>query len=297
VTTQTFIGNSYQLDKKAKAIGWVTAASTLANAVGAPVAGYMTGISSWRSVLIWLMLPAAVASLVFVFVVFPRNLPESQHSIKEEPFMKGFKQVLTNKSAVACLVQTFLINASVFGGMVFEVTFYRQVFLASPGFAALIGPTAGTALITVGAVIGGHTVNRVGRKRLGVIAAILSVTLAVLTYFIPNLWLRVGFRWTTAFLGGISVAALVNLMLEQAPRFRGTAMSLCSAFAGVGTAIGIAVAGAALNLYINPTLGFQALGLAMGAFGFAAVFVILFFAKDPIKSSSTVIEPSGTSDS
>ena len=42
VTTQTFIGNSYSIDKKAKAIGWVAAVGTLANAVGAPIIGFMT---------------------------------------------------------------------------------------------------------------------------------------------------------------------------------------------------------------------------------------------------------------
>src|SRR4030067_593940 len=98
VTGQTVIGNSYPLDNKAKAIGWVAAAGTLANAVGAPIIGFMTGIGGWRSVLVWFMLPVAVVSLIFVFLVFPYNLPEPQLNIKKEPFMKGFKQVFTNKS-------------------------------------------------------------------------------------------------------------------------------------------------------------------------------------------------------
>jgi MFS family permease len=102
VTSQTFIGNSYPLEKKAKAIGWIAATGTLANAVGAPLVGFMTGIGSWRSSLIWFMLPTAVVSLIFVFLAFPYNPPEPQMNIKKEPFMKGFKQVLTNKSAVAC---------------------------------------------------------------------------------------------------------------------------------------------------------------------------------------------------
>jgi len=294
VTAQTFIGNSFALDKKAKAIGWVTAAGTLANAVGSPIVGYMTGISGWRSSLILFMLPTAVVSLIFVFVAFPYNPPGPQPGVKKEPFMKGFKLVLANKSAVACLVNAFLINASVFGAMVFEVTFYRQVFSATPSFAALIGPTAGTGFITLGAVIGGHTVNRVGRKRLAVTAASAAVTLSLFSYFIPNMLLRVAVRWATAFLGGVSGAAFVNLMVEQTPQFRRTAMSLSSAFVGVGTAVGIAVSGILLNVYgipgniantyLNPIMGFQAMGLAMAAFGFAAILVVLFFARDPIKN-------------
>ena len=45
VTTQTFIGNFYPMNKKAKAIGWVAAAGALANAISAPIVGFMAGTS------------------------------------------------------------------------------------------------------------------------------------------------------------------------------------------------------------------------------------------------------------
>ena len=284
VTAQTFIGNSYPLDKKAKAIGWVSAAGTLANAVGAPIIGFMTVIGGWRSALVWFMLPTAVVSLIFVFLVFRFNLPEPQPNAKKEPFMDGFKQILTSKSAIACLVSAFLVNGSVFGGNIFEVTLYRQIFLVSPGFATLIGPTAGIALIAAGAVIGGHTVNRVGRKRLTVIASFLAGVFTLVSYFVPDLWMRVALRWTASFIGGVSLAAFANLMIEQVPLFRGTVMSLSSAFSGVGAAVGISVAGVVINLYVDPSVGFQALGLTMGTFAIVSVLFMLFLAKDPTKT-------------
>jgi predicted MFS family arabinose efflux permease len=285
VTAQTFIGNSYPLDKKAKAIGWVAAAGTLATAVGSPIIGFITGVGGWRSVFIWFMLPVAVVSLIFVFLVFPHNLPEPLPKTKKEPFMKGLKQVLTNKSAVACLVSAFLGSAFVFGSMVFEVTFLRQIFSASPGFAALIGPLAGTAIITVGAIIGGHVVNRVGRKRLTVVAIFFSGLLLMLSYLTQNLNIHIALRWTAAIFIGITVASASNLLLEQVPRFRGTAMSLNSAFSGLGTAVGITISGAVLNLFVNPIIGFQALGLTIGTLAFAGAFVNLFFARDPLPHS------------
>ena len=202
--------------------------------------------------------------------------------------MKGFTKVLTNKSAVACLVSAFLTNAAVFGGNVFEVTLYRQLFSVSPGFATLIGPTAGIALITVGAVIGGHTVNRIGRRRLMVVTSFLAGMFTLFSYFAPDLWMRVALRWIASIFGGISMAAFANLMIEQAPLFRGTAMSLFSAFSGVGTAIGISIAGTIVNLYANPSIGFQALGLAMGSLAIVAVLVTLSFAKDPVNTQQTI---------
>ena len=286
VTAQTFIGNSYPINKKAKAIGWIAAAGTLANAVGAPITGFMTVIGDWRSVFLWFMLPTAIFSLIFVFLAFPRNLPQPQLIIKKEPFMKGFKQVLTNKSAVACLIGAFFGNAFVFGAAVFEVTFLRQVFFVPAGLAALIGTLVGTTLVTVGAIIGGHTVNRVGRKRLTVVAIFLAGFLTLLAYFMQYIIIFLALRWSASILIGLVAAAASNLALEQVPQFRGTMMSLASAFSGVGTAIGIAVAGTVLNFYTNAVTGFQALGLTIGALAFAGALVNLFFAKDPLKPRS-----------
>jgi predicted MFS family arabinose efflux permease len=287
VTSQTFIGNSYPLEKKAKAIGWIAATGTLANAVGAPLVGFMTGIGSWRSSLIWFMLPTAVVSLIFVFLAFPYNPPEPQMNIKKEPFMKGFKQVLTNKSAVACLTSAFLGSAFVFGGVVFEVTFLRQVFLVSPSLAALVGTLVGTAFITVGALVGGQVVNRVGRKRLAVAASFLAGLFMLLSFFMQDLGIFLALRWTASFLVGILLAAASNLTLEQVPMLRGTTMSLASAFSGIGTALGVTLAGAVLNLYIDATMGFQALGLTIGVLASADALVLLFVAKEPIRTPSS----------
>jgi len=295
VTAQTFIGNSYPLDKKAKALGWVSAAGTLANAVGAPIIGFMTGIGGWRSALMWFMLPMTAMSLILVFLAFPLNLPAQQLNTTKESFLRGFKQILTDKSAVACLVSVFLTSAAVFGGNVFEVTLYRQIFSASPSFATLIGPTMGIALITLGAVIGGHIVNSVGRKRLTVVASFLAGIFTLLSYFVPDLWMRVALRWTASIFGGVSMGAFANLMIEQAPLFRGTAMSLSSAFSGVGTAVGIGIAGTIVNLYANPSMGFQALGLAMGSLAIVAVLVILSFAKDLVKTQQLIQKPTSRS--
>ena len=283
VSAQTFIGNFYPLDKKAKAIGWIAAAGTIANALGSPIIGFMTGIGGWRSVFTWFMLPTAVVSLLFVFLVFPHNLVKPQANTKKESFKSGFKQILTNKSAVACLVTAFFITAYSFGALVFEVTYLRQIFSASPGFAALVGPMAGAAIITIGAIIGGHVVDRVGRKRLTVFAILLAGSLLALSYFIQDLILFIFLHCSASFFIGITITASSNLMLEQIPHFRGTAMSLNSAFSSVGTAFGVALTGVVLNSFINPTIGFQALGLTVGVLAFSGALVNLFFAREPLK--------------
>jgi predicted MFS family arabinose efflux permease len=286
VTTQTFIGNSYHLNTKAKAIGWVAAAGTLANAISAPIVGFMAGASGWRSVFIWFMLPTAVASLILVLLTFSGNPTQKPLETPRQPLLKGYRQVLSNRSAIACLAAGFLGNAFAFGSVAFEVTFLRQIFSIEPGYAALIGTLAGTALVTVGAIIGGQTVNRFGRKRLTVTSIFLAGLLTLISYSTPNLSAFLALRWVASVFLGITLAAASNLMLEQVPGFRGTAMSLASACSGVGTAVGIFTAGTVLNRYLNPTAGFQMLGLTVGAFAIAGALVNFFFAKDPIKHPS-----------
>lgn len=284
VTSQTFIGNYYPLDKRAKAIGLVAAAGMLANAVGSPVVGFMTGIGGWRSVFIWFMLPVSLFSLVFVFLTFPRY-PPKRITIKKEPFLRGFRVVFSSKSAVACLVAAFFGNAFGFGSAVFEVTFLRKVFFVSPGLASIVGPLVGLSLIAAGAVIGGIVVNRVGRKRLTVMAMFAAGSLVLFSFFIHDLIVFLALRWMAAPLIGVIAAAATNLTLEQFPQFRGTTMSLSSAFGGVGTAAGVIVAGIVLNSFVNPEVGFQALGLTVGAFAFAGGSIILFLAKDPLRTN------------
>jgi predicted MFS family arabinose efflux permease len=285
VTTQTLIGNYFSLNKKAKAIGWVAATGTLANAVGAPIVGFMAGASGWRSVFLWFMLPTAVASLILVLLTFSQNPTEKTLDTTKQPFLKGYKQVLSNKSALACLTTGFLGNAFAFGSVAFEVTFLRQIFSIEPGYAALIGTLAGTALVTAGAIIGGYTVNRLGRKRLTITSIFFAGLLTLISYSTPDLSAFLALRWVASAFLGITLAAASNLMLEQVPQSRGTAMSLASAFSGVGTTVGVFVAGTVLNIYSNPVTGFEALGLTVGAFAIAAALINFFFVKDPVKSS------------
>ena len=150
----------------------------------------------------------------------------------------------------------------------------------------MIGPLAGLMLITVGALVGGHLVNCVGRKRLTVVAILSAGVFTLLSYFMWNLSVflafftlagRVFYRYTAA--------ASSNLTLEQVPQSRGTVMSLSSAFGGVGTAVGIAVAGTVLNLFVDATIGFQTVGLTVGIFASIGSSVIFFFAKDPVRSN------------
>ena len=69
----SLIGEFYPLEKRGRAIGWIVAATTLAYVIGAPVIGVLASIGSWRTVMILLALPVALASLILALFVIPKK--------------------------------------------------------------------------------------------------------------------------------------------------------------------------------------------------------------------------------
>jgi len=64
-------GRFLSLEKRAKATGWLVAAGTIAFVIGAPIAGFIAGVSSWQNVLLWFFLPISITGLIFAYFNIP----------------------------------------------------------------------------------------------------------------------------------------------------------------------------------------------------------------------------------
>ena len=281
----TLIGEFFPLEKKAKALGLLLATGSIATLIGAPVTSIIADAEGWRSVLSWFMLPIAVASLVLVFFVLPSKTRELQLTHKKEPYLNGFRSVLTNVSAVACLAGGFLV-AAFLGGGTYGMAFLQETFSVSTSLRALIMLTA-SAFIAIGSTVGGQLVNRYGRKRMAVTNGLLACTFGAVSYFLPNLWLVLILRFASALFGGMALVGGSALNLEQVPKFRGTMMSLGRVAGGIGAVTGVIVAGGVLNLY-----NYQAMGLTIGLIGISGAIIMILLAKDPIKTQTIGPKPS-----
>jgi predicted MFS family arabinose efflux permease len=288
VMAPTIIGELYPNDKKAKRISWIMVTGQLSIFVGSPVTGFIAnsgGVTSWRNVLLWFEIPTTIICLALVILLVPNKPLQSNLGAKKKPFFDGFRQVLTNKSAVACLVSGFLaaVLSSVNG---FAPSFLAEVFRVTPFLRSLV-PVAATSLLIAGMLIGGVLVNRVGRKRFALAAAfpanIFTFIGYPITLVIPNVWVLLSFRFTAALIGGMALVAGPLLALDQVPKYRGTVMSLTSALGGIGLASGLFLGSIILNSIDNPAIGYPVTMSILGISGMISTFVILFFAKDPIK--------------
>jgi MFS transporter, DHA1 family, inner membrane transport protein len=292
VMAPTIIAELYPMAKKAVRISWIMATAVLASLIGNPITGFLanTGsVTSWKDSLLWFMVPATTVCMLIVVFLVPSKPMSAYPGAKKEPFLNGYKQVLTNRSAVACLFNSFFANMF-FATAFFAPSFLKDVFAVSPGIRGLL-PVVASSLIVVGMLTGGYLVNRVGRKRLLVASAIPAVVFSIVGYplsmLIPNMWVVVGLRFVSSFIGGFPLVAGSNLALEQVPKFRGTMMSLSSAMGGTGGALGIFIGGTILNSIATSSFSYSVTMLTLGGLGLIGTSLILLFAKDPVRQSST----------
>jgi MFS family permease len=93
--------------------------------------------------------------------------------------------------------------------------------------------------------------------------------------FMPNIYGALLMSFVATLIGGFAVTGATSLIVEQAPKSRGTMMSMNGVFGSIGITIGTACGGIAL------TQGFQVLGLTLGIFAVISALIILFIAKEP----------------
>ena len=268
----TLIGESIPLEKRARSIGIVTSSGILSTAIGFAIAGYGANIGGYRSYLSWYVLPISFVALLAAFFLIPKNIQQSSSNQKQS-FSESFKQVFLIKSTSACLLGNMFLTAA---GMwsFYAASFWRKYYSLPIEFVALI--TVVVVLVyALGGFMGGRLVNRVGRKRFVVFNWFARGVLIAAIVFMPDVYSALFVSFVATLIGGFAVTGGHSLMVEQAPKSRGTMMSISGVFASIGVSIGTAVGGLAL------TQGFQLLGLILGILAVVAALIIFFIAKEP----------------
>jgi DHA1 family inner membrane transport protein len=274
----TLVGEHFPLEKRANAIGWIVAGGALVYVIGAPIIALISGFEGWRFPLLWFVLPVLFTSLLMAFFGLPSASKNSQTSSDTKTLL-NFKDVLLNRSAVACLIGDILRSAAFVAIVLYATSFFRQRFLIPTDLASLI-LLGGALSYVLGSLTSGLLVNRFGRKTSTVLTALLSGIFTVAYVFTPNLWLSLVLMLTASWFFGMVASSANSLTLEQVPRLRGTMMSIDTAVINIGSALGTMSGGLAL-LYLD----YEGLGSVLGAIGIVAAIVFYLLAKDPTKSS------------
>ena len=252
---------------------WITAL------ISFPWAGLIANIMGWRFIFILHVLPISLVGLMLAFFFVPSKIRTPTKIVKETSYLKSFKQILTNKSATACLVAT-IIAASGRKVGIFGIAFYRQQFSMSLDFTVIVSLSI-IIINVVGSFVAGRLTNRFGAKPMVVGGRMLSGVFTIMFFLIPNLWGALLFDFLQVWFASIAAPSYKCLALAQVPKSRGTMMSLNHAMGSLSRTIAPAVGGTLMVL----TLGFYgAVGLALGGLTIASALILLLLTKDPTRS-------------
>ncbi len=271
----TLVAENFPPQGRANAISWIIAGMSAAYLVGSPIIGYLSGFVGWRGSFLWFVLPVSLVGFFLAIRFIPSGQQATQEKKAQIGIIESYKRVLTNISALACLVGSALISTAYMAMVSYAPSFFREQFGLSTAQASLIVIGYSIFFIT-GTRLSGRLIERFGRKTMMLWPAALA-SLTIFAYLnIPILWLSMLTRFLGSAFSAIVFTAVNALTLEQVPHLRGTVMSLNQATFSLGGVLGTGFGGLIVFLY-----GYQTMGLTHGALMFIAMLILHYLAKEP----------------
>jgi DHA1 family inner membrane transport protein len=270
------VGENIAFKERASAVGWVLAGGSLAYLIGAPIMGVLAGFGGWRMSLLGFVIPFSVLSSLLAFASVPSQSPHHKPSASGHDYLESLREIMSNRSAVGCLVGNVFRNAAFMAILLYGTSFFIERFSLSEGIASFV-ILGGALFYTLGSLIAGSMVNRYGRKTSTVSTALLAGLFTMSYAYVPDIWFSLALNFTAAWFMGMMASAASSLTLEQVPTFRGSMMSMSSAATSLGSAVGAAVGGMAL-IWCD----YDVLGVILGGMGIVAAIVFHLVTKDPI---------------
>jgi DHA1 family putative efflux transporter-like MFS transporter len=271
--TATIIGDVLAPDRRSSALGWAGAGTPFSVLLGSPMVSYIVGQHGWRSVFIFFMLPVSAIGLALAYFWIPKSM--GRYDLKPGSASGGYKKIFSNKSAIACLIGAIFVSINISNILTYCVSSFRERFQVSAEFASIIFSAQAVTAFS-GTILGGNLANKLGRKRLVVLASLLLGMLTMGTFNIGVFWLSAAVSIVLWIFGSSASIVGRSLSLEQENEFRGTMMSAHSAAVGVGSTLGAMIGGLILLRY-----DYSELGYIIGAFGTISMLVYHFFSEEP----------------
>jgi len=273
--TTALVGEHFPPEERAGALGWYGAAGGISHMVGSQLIGFIAEFGGWRLPFLAYALPVSLLSIVLISSQLPPEKVEIQRSSRG--ILAGFRDVLSDRSALACLTGITLATATWQGIYFFSVSFLKQELSMSPLLAAGIYSIM-SVFFTVGSLSSGRIIRMMGRKLAVLLGLIVIVIFTVAYTNLPFLWLVLFCNVVGCYFGAIRNLSSIGLSLEQVPGSRGTMMSLNSAAMRIGSLLGTSIGG--LTIIVH---GWRALGLLFGSTGVLSALIYLLFVNDHIK--------------
>jgi predicted MFS family arabinose efflux permease len=270
----SFIGEHFAAGERSKAIGFMYALRTVSYMLIIQLMGYTAAMWSWKQVFLFVVVPYSLLGLALIGKEVPSY--RSQGTDEERGgYLKGYRTIFSNLSAVSCLAGNTLYTAAWMGIVVYTASFVRDKFHVSKGQASLVLTVLSIGVI-IGSYVGGWLVNRFNRKRTTVFSAFVVSLLIVCFMNMPSYMLTLAVIPALSFFGGVILTSADTLTLEQAPAARGTMMSTNSVAMKLGNALGAGVGGIMLLLF-----NWNIVGFSLGFVGIVSAGIYQLLTEEP----------------
>ncbi|MEN8656317.1 MFS transporter [Streptomyces sp. 21So2-11] len=264
------IAENFPFEQRGKIMGIVVAGLLSSTVLGVPLGSYLAYLMDWHAAFFAV---AIVAALVYLMVlvrlpaVAPKDPQERAPGNPVATYLGMIRRAVTTPALLCVLGSTLLWSAALYGMFSNIGVFFAERFgfnEAQTGFA-IMGSGAGSM---AGALLGGRIADRLGKRRVLVVAALVTAAgvsavpligehlTAVLIVFI---------LWGTAV--GVGQPALNALVSELRPEMRGTALALngSAQYAGMMLATSIAAA------LLQGSVSFSVIGVLCGVCALAVL--------------------------
>lgn len=277
-TSQTIIGDNFDVDNRARAISIMLMSFTLVSAlITSPVINQFAVWGGWRLSFLGYVLPGAVLGLIFAYFGIPESKREMENVERGQAILTVFREILSNRSALACIVCAALGTAAFTSVGTYGVSSFVERFDMPPEWRAPMWSIM-TFTGSLGSYLSGLLVARFGRRPVTLVSSFIMGLLTMGFMNLGGFWVAGvlitlnGIAWTVWF------PAATSLTLEQSQEFRGSVMSLNEASRSVGMALGVSLGG-----YVLLQSGYGYLGLVLGGLGIVSSILYYFFSIDPTK--------------
>jgi predicted MFS family arabinose efflux permease len=276
----TLIGENFLLEQRSSILGLSAAGTSIAFLLCSPLVSLISGNVGWRMVFLLLMLPVSIIGFLMALIGIPRST-QTQKIFGVDDLLAGYRSVLSDRSALFCLLGSTLSWTSFLGSLTYSISFFREQFLVALGWASIL-LSAMALSKTLGHLTIGSLVGRFGRKNVTVASILLMATFTSCYLLSANLWVSVALVCVSCVLAGYMHSSVDSLNLEQVPEFRSSMMSLSFAANMVGGVVGAGLGG--FTLIVG---GYQSLGALLGFLGVVSGVVFYVFAREPRKVTIT----------
>ncbi|MBG0967146.1 MFS transporter [Bacillus sp. SRB1LM] len=270
------IGDKIPYKMRGMAMGMIMGAMVGSTVLGVPIGAFLTSVGNWQ----WTFYGIGILALLVTFIALgalPKTPATNQIPVSAPVAMvSAIKTAFTNSSVFFALLSTFLWTIGLQGMFSYIGVYYKENFDYSVEKIGIVIFLAGAGSI-IGNVVGGKLSDRIGKKSVvsiaAVIAAIGVISFSLLTnYAVPAIIVHV--LWSASI--GLGQSSLTALISELSPKVRGTVMALNSSAMYIGMMF--ASAGASWLLVGGKT--FLAIGILCAIASFLVLPIVHYLIKE-----------------